>query len=418
MSSLQNWWDHLKDLTTPQSRQFKNDFGGKAGLLEFLRQDGELARHILPSFYISPYTLNRWNIPELPKRMKNRELLYRSTNPHDAYDFIGQLPTLSGASDTHTKTLENIRDILSSNHMKSYLAKRGIPHPSQETGILIQNQLSYRFRGSVVEHPHFPGKYIVSMTNAQFWDDIHHSSSMEMQVFGEKWELSEWEWGRKPYYGLWAMEQLIALYQKIQKKGVFEDGISFQMEYGVDTNGKPYIFQVRQFRPFEISRWDVTDLRWHNISFWLTPPEWVDLNLQVCHGRSVSRILCEWVQEGVNGIIVPYLRGNIDPEWLLWLKFFSIGMPSRWNLEHHLFDPAMKVPFVALNASKLPEEVQKWNQLTKGKTYSYKYISDGTDVEFKNPDEEEKSIAAQLLEAERELEEALAQQEALLRSRK
>lgn len=78
----------------------------------------------------------------------------------------------------------------------------------------------------------------------------------------------------------------------------------------------------------------------------------------------------------------------------------------------------MKVPFVALNASKLPEEVQRWKQDTERKPYSYRYISDGVDFEFKNPDEEEKSIAAQLLEAEREGKETSAQIEVLVRSRR
>lgn len=91
-----NWWDHLQDLTTPQARQWKNEFWAKAGLLRLLAEDEELAPHILPWFYIDPDSVQSGNIHELPESMKihSWDLLYRSTHPHDGYDFIGGLPTL------------------------------------------------------------------------------------------------------------------------------------------------------------------------------------------------------------------------------------------------------------------------------------------------------------------------------------
>lgn len=52
-----------------------------------------------------------------------------------------------------------------------------------------------------------------------------------------------------------AIKELILSYRKIQKMNVFEDGISFQTEFGISRNeGNPYILQVRQFRPFQKGR--------------------------------------------------------------------------------------------------------------------------------------------------------------------
>lgn len=49
-----------------------------------------------------------------------------------------------------------------------------------------------------------------------------------------------------------AIKELIMNYRKIKNKNVFEDGISFQVEFGISKKeGNPYIFQLRQFRPFQ-----------------------------------------------------------------------------------------------------------------------------------------------------------------------
>ena len=69
--------------------------------------------------------LNSGDIPNLPNELRKKaRLLYRSTNPHDAYDFIGQLPTLSGSEDTHARTINIIREILLGNKLDDYLSKK------------------------------------------------------------------------------------------------------------------------------------------------------------------------------------------------------------------------------------------------------------------------------------------------------
>ena len=384
LSLWTNWWDHLQDLTTPYARQFKDDMWAKAWLLELLRQDPEIAPYIIPGFYISPDTLNKGSIPDLPQEFRSQtRLLYRSTNPHDAYDFIGQLPTLSGSTTTHTQVIGKIRTILAWHRLDSYLEKKWIPHQSQETGIYIQEQLPLRLRWSIVEHPHHRWIHLVSSTTANHGDNMHDNThSVDLTAFSENWDILQWE--HRPRcmteMDLEAIKELILSYRKIQKMNVFEDGISFQTEFGISRNeGNPYILQVRQFRPFQKGRNNRYTPSWWDTTFWITPEAWINLNIQVVSGAFAKQIHT-LIMPNVQWLVVPFLRDNMHPSAFEGMEFFSLGGNSHPSLEHHTYDAAMKIPNVILNPFSLPWNIREkyvpnWDQTD---IYNVNYSSDGT----------------------------------------
>lgn len=382
-SALWNsWWDHLRDLTTPTTRQWKDDFWAKAGLLRFLAEDPELAAHILPGMYVKPWDLQSGNFPNIPEEYKNKSrFLYRSTNPHDAYEFIGQLPTLSGTGENHIQTLETVQSILSGNTLTAYLEEKWIPHQSKETGVYLQEQLPLSFRGSIVEHPHRRWVYLISHTWANHGEDIHSPKyHLELETYDDN--------GKPLREGnaLWQLPNpplLVELYKKIREKGIFEDGISFQIEFWITRDHRPYIFQLRQFRPFEDARNTHRSPSGWSTIFWVTPEEGIDICAQSIHCRYMEQFMQQWIQKKVNGLIVPFLHENLHPSVFKGMEFFAVWWNSRPSLEHHAYDAAMKVRYVLLSPYMLPEEIRE-NYLPDTDTiYNIRHTSDGIQTMIK-----------------------------------
>ncbi|MBP9779103.1 hypothetical protein KBD33_00600 [Candidatus Gracilibacteria bacterium] len=475
------WGDHLQDLTTPTARQWKDDYGCKAGGLKYLAQDPVLAPYILPGFYISPDQIATGNIPELPSEFDKLtgKLIYRSTNPQDGYDFIGGLPTINDRdiplyteaarsdeksnqlqdidtrlyeqkiglnigknpnrpfvpphgrgipggcdpeiintigenlrnksitedsvsqkiqeleseknlllTDTnkpinikhhrHLQVIEKIAERIRKSYWGDYLTRRNLTDPQQNTGIYIQEALSIGgMVGSVIEHPNNPGVYAISYMPNNYSSDMH-DNGLFMDFINDDGEylggynghLSHSSQEKVPHY----IRTIVALYKKIKQKQFFEDGISFQMEFGTDRYAKPFIFQLRQFRPFEKATWNHTTGK-NSLSFGITPEEGVEINYEIRDGIEFCMLLTESVQEGVNGLILNDLKLNIPPVFHMEdLQLFSMGGFSRPNLEHHLYDPAMKVPLVICDSGSLPDSLK---YASDGKTGKLLYKSDG-----------------------------------------
>ncbi len=465
--SQPNWWDHLQDLTTPIARQWKDEFWAKAGLLRLLAQDAELAPHILPWFYIDSDSVQSGKIHELPESMKRDSwnLLYRSTHPHDWYDFIGGLPTLrdnitveipsweqqerSRLSDRvgeyfvalqlswrgnqafvrndgiglpsryrpfmineilkriynwtilrstlemkynklneklkstkpdmvqlkHHEMVQRILAKLQKKDWWDYLTRRNLPDPSKTTGIYVQNILHRGHTGSIVEHPNRPGVYIASY-RCSGWDI--HNGWLYTDLVNDQWQ----------YIGCWHnvagdvpepyILRAIELYKKVRAKWLFEDGISFQMEFGTDWSGKPYIFQVRQFRPFEQADWE-NKKGIECLSFGITPPEWIELVCEIRHGDELILPSVEPVKKWVQWMIANTLKANVSPSFRLEdLSFFGLKGFSRPNLEHHLYEPAMRVPLVLPDSYILPPIFQDpFMQPGMPLQTHFRYFSDG-----------------------------------------
>lgn len=96
-------------------------------------------------------------------------------------------------------------------------------------------------------------------------------------------------------------------------------------------------------------------------------------------------------------MIANTLKANVSPFFRLEdLSFFGLTGLSRPNLEHHLYEPAMKVPLVLPDRYILPPEVQDPFMLTDMPLQiHFRYFSDGIRTRTECLDSEELALSSE-----------------------
>ena len=355
-NSSSSWWDHLTDLTMPAFKEFKNQYWWKAWWLEFLATFPELKPYILSWHYFAQEDIKAWKL-WLPKYFQDRvwKLLFRTSHPDDIFDHIGTLPTLSDSSEgiilDPESLIERIQSRIERVYWNWYLKRNNLRDPATDYGIYVQETLSdIRCVGSVVEHPNKLWIYIVSYYYV--WNK-HSAWNMQTSFIWENDEVLWWYHGYTfeggdSHSSEW-IKDVVRLYKRIKIRKPFDKSISFQMEFWTTDIDSPYIFQIRQFRPFEDFQ-SKSELSHRWLCFWKTQDLRIDAEFQ--DDMSINLGLIESPQSGINGLILTHLQDRLHPEYdVSSLDFVALWEMVSPNLEHNVYSLAMRVQNIFLDSS-------------------------------------------------------------------
>lgn len=277
---------------------------------------------------------------------------------------------------TINKIREKIADIVRFD-LPEYLKRYELPNPIDTTGIYVQPKITWSYVWSVVEHPNRPWIFIVSYRWAD-WDI--HNRSLYTDFIWEDWSYkgsyldSNYTENDKVWpYTLKAVE----IYQKCREKKIFDETISFQMEFWAEEkSNKIYIYQLRQFRPFETSSWKLDN--WNKwLSFGITWPEWIKISLNVQNAVNLIFTNKELLSIPYNsGLLALNLNSEIHPSIPIENLdlFWSWGI-SRPNLEHSLYYPSYVSKIALLDSCLLTKELQ-YDSYTNNDVWFYNVFSD------------------------------------------
>lgn len=292
---------------------------------------------------------------------------------------IQQNPPNSALQDNpHYKIITDIRKKIahiSQFDLPEYLERYNLPSPTSTTWIYVQPKISWWHVWSVVEHPNRPGTYIVSYSLE--WWDIHDKALFTDFI----WEDGIYQWGyvnqnyRKNQVVQSYVLEAVEVYKKCKKKKIFDEKISFQMEFW--SKDKFYIYQLRQFRPFEESSWKLN--AWNKgLSFWTTWPEWIRVSLEI--QESINLILRsnkKIINSDNSGLLAVNLQREIHPSIELEkLDLFWFCGQSRPNLQHSLFYPSYVSKVALLDANLLSRNLKNTSKDEAIKDKNYRVFTD------------------------------------------
>jgi len=145
-------------------------------------------------------------------------------------------------------------------------------------------------RGSIVEHPHERGTYLIDFVTFPSVDKYNTKIDRVIVVNGDIDILSDI--GRSNIEHL--VEPVIQLYQKVRETDFIEHNYSFQMEFGIRGRDFPdmnsiLFYQARPFLGFQEPPFDVEERMGKYSCFGITPEEGVILPvIRTIRGESIA----------------------------------------------------------------------------------------------------------------------------------
>jgi hypothetical protein len=256
--------------------EYIKKYGGKAGGFFYLRDLGKFEKHLPPLFAFLDKDRDFSDIAD-----KFGEYLLptiaRATHENDHEGLVDILHTERDIHhrDDLRKAVEEIRERARDRSVFRYNEYEGNEYDGK-VGILIQRKC-LGVSGSIVEHPHKRGVYIVDFMNITTNDD----KVIDHYVVDQTTMVDEPNCSLLNISGE-VLRKVIELYKKVQESGFIPEDYSFQMEFGLNRSGlhpkKELVlfYQARPFKKFEEPRFELERRRKYQC-FGMTPEQGIVL---------------------------------------------------------------------------------------------------------------------------------------------
>lgn len=351
-------------------QEYIKKYGGKAGAWFYLRDFGGFERHLLPLVYLDANRDFSAIEEEFPTTFPKK--IVRATHPNDYEGLVDILITHENIQ--HIQSLKDsinvVRKEAKLENVISYNAYEGQPYDGN-VGIMVQPQ-NDGVRGSIVEHPHERGTYLIDFVDPLLFRD--ETAIDRVLVIGDDVDNKR-AYIRKAKDNQLVMK-VIELYKKVQQTNFVPQSFSFQMEYGVnkgfEDKDEVLFYQARPFKRFEKADYRISGTFLPYECFGITPKDGV-----------ILPVVKTFNGEGVNNINEPFalIVQNTTTSMKAWVQprnmkaFLPIG--NRVNtLEHNTYRWIRKAE-VSITAPVMQFELEK---LSTGDRV--KIVSDGINYEF------------------------------------
>ncbi len=268
-------------MTKLNPNDYIQKYGGKAGGYFYLKDLGGFEKHLLPAVYLAAGQ----EVSEIEKDVEplfshSGKIIARGTHPGDHEGLVDVLRTEAQikTSEELVKKVEVIRGLAKHELILAYAQYENSGYDGN-IGILIQAMNTSRRRGSMVEHPHEKGTYIVDIVEEdRYQDNVDCIESLAVRD-GKLWSFDKFV----PFNEFSFMypdklitekelESIIELYKAVRKTNFISPDISFQMEFGLQNDAPVLFYQARPFKKFEESTFTLKEFNRYEC-FGMTPEE-------------------------------------------------------------------------------------------------------------------------------------------------
>lgn len=310
------------------AQKYINQYGGKAGGWFYLRDLGGFEKDLLPLVYLDGKQAMSEATKQFPETFA--EQIVRATHPNDYEGLVDALRTHKDVKNQFGLELaiEWIREEETSSLLRSYSEYEGQRFEGS-VGIMIQPQNPSLKRGSLVEHPHERGTYLIDLVDESY--DIPQIN--RTVVNGELIDSSRM---MHPLTND-VINKVVDLYRRVRESGFIPESHSFQMEFGLNYSFEDkslvLFYQSRPFLKFERAPFKLDKLFEDYDCFGITPEEGLILPVVRTFGG-----------ERVNGLNSPFamivdnmscsLPLSVQPRNLE--VFLPIGLRVN-SLEHNTY---------------------------------------------------------------------------------
>ncbi|MFH1711358.1 MAG: hypothetical protein ABH840_03535 [Nanoarchaeota archaeon] len=310
------------------AEKYVNQYGGKAGGWFYLKDTGGFEKHLLPLVYLARDHDISEALRQFPEEFPRQ--IVRGTHPNDYEGLVDALKTHKDVKNQFDLefAIEQIREHAQSEAVRSYNEYEGQEYGGN-VAIMIQPQNPSLKRGSLVEHPHERGTYLID-----FVDESYEIPTIDRAVAsGDSIDASRMM--RPPADK--TVQSIIQLYKRIREGGFIPDSHSFQMEFGLnyrfDDKEEVLFYQARPFLKFEDATFRLNKRFEEYDCFGITPEDGLVLD-----------VVRTWNGEDVNDIEHPFamIVDNMSHPIPLEVQprnleaFLPIGQRVN-SLEHHTY---------------------------------------------------------------------------------
>src|SRR3989344_506652 len=310
------------------AQEYVRQYGGKAGGLFYLKDIGGFDKHLLPLVYLARDQDISEALKQFPEEFSPQ--IVRGTHPNDYEGLVDALKTKKDIRNQFDLefAIEQIREHAQSEAVHSYNKYEGQEYDGN-VAIMIQPQNPSLKRGSLVEHPHERGTYLID-----FVDESYDIPTIDRAVVsGDSIDISRVM--RPPADK--TVRDIVQLYKRIRDSDFIPDSQSFQMEFGLNHrfNEKDEVlfYQARPFMRFENATFKLDKIFEEYDCFGITPEDGLVLD-----------VVRTWNGESVNDIEHPFammvdnmshpLPLHVQPRNLA--AFLPIGLRVN-SLEHNTY---------------------------------------------------------------------------------
>jgi hypothetical protein len=252
------------DVCTSELRPYVEQFGGKFGPLEALRDRGGFRDHLLSTVYLR-------NGDQYRGDGSITDPLVRPTHPIDIHDLVGVQETLRAKDDTNASVnaaADRIRKQTAEPDVVQFADYSSIPGMYDPKDVLLGVQQRIPgVRASVLSHPNRPEndpEYVISWFRDRGETDDKLASGVE--IFSATFNLrgrmrrllgNTYSGEQQPNM---LPQKLITLYERVRATKLMHPDRSFVMEaVGDETNPQrdPIICQLRDFKERALADWRI-----------------------------------------------------------------------------------------------------------------------------------------------------------------
>ncbi len=163
-----------------------------------------------------------------------RPLIVRGSHRNDYHGFIDVIPTIKNVSTKEEleRAIRAIEKAMKQESVKIHCEDWNQPY-TPEAHILVQEQIDCSATGFMLRHPH-TGSLCMEQREAV------RNAGVSFARLGENY----YKHGR----GIYCIDKLSALYERIEAVDFLEQEWVHQVEYGINSSGKVFFFQARPFK--------------------------------------------------------------------------------------------------------------------------------------------------------------------------
>lgn len=263
------------------------EWGGKIGGHLYLKDRGGFDAYLPDAAFLKPNepieAIKTWlskytRLMGTPNRQFSAPLIVRASHPNDFDGFVDVLHTEPNVKlqEKLEEIIENIRMQGKSKEVFRWSNWEGKPYDGH-IRVMVAKQLTIRDSlythtcnsGSVVEHPHQRGTFIVDYIEPHLVGNEKEFHRMVVKNNEVLHYSSDGEWlnpDELPKRIFDILPEIVNLYALVRNSGLVPNTDSFQMEYGHSTTPEKdkhplQFFQARLFKPFEEPQFDLPTMR-------------------------------------------------------------------------------------------------------------------------------------------------------------
>src|SRR3989338_765653 len=234
--------------------EYIQKYGGKAGGYFYLKDYGGFNLHLLPALFLSPDDADSPLDRDFLKSFS--QFIVRASHPNDYEGLVDVLKTeIVNDPSRLEEVCRDIRQSANDSLVFSYSEYEGQPYDGKIR--LMIHPYNGPSRGSMVEHPHKKGTYLIDFIEP----NDHHTYTFIERVIVEGKEIKN-EWADfTEAKSIDTIEEVLALYKKVRATDFISPDFSFQMEFGINQlslgKASTLFYQARPFKRFEESPFEM-----------------------------------------------------------------------------------------------------------------------------------------------------------------